>query len=139
MRILLVQDDDRDIEALMECFQGEPFGARVVVARSGDEAVEHLHGVRTGSNSHRPHLIVLELLVAGTSGLDVLRRLKEHPGTRLIPVVVLTRSRDPGHVVESYQLGVNSYIVKPEDDRELRDTLRTLREYWTRHNEPPSL
>ena len=140
MRILLIQDDDGDIEALMRCFRGEQPGAGLVVARDGDEAIERLLGTRAGGgNSHRPHLIVLELLVTGTSGLEVVRQLKEHPGTRLIPIVVFTRSRDPLHVVESYRLGVNSYIVKPEDGDELRETLHTLREYWTRHNEPPSL
>lgn len=139
MRIMLVQDDEREIQALRNCFERDHHvhGTGLTVTRDGHAAIDQLLGNGAAENVHRPHLIFLELLVP--PGLDVLRRLKEHPRTRLIPVVALTRSKDPGHVIESYRLGANSYVVKPDDPEAMQQVFQALGRYWMLHNEPPSL
>ena len=89
-------------------------------------------------NGRRPHLILLDLKLQGIQGIDVLRRLKEDARSRMIPVVVLTGCRVDHLVAECYDLGVNSYVIKPQDGAEFSGALRSLARYWTRLNEPPS-
>jgi len=136
MRILLVQDDEREIEALRHCFEREHHvhGSGLTVTRDGQSAIDHL---QSADGHYRPHVVFLEVLVQ--AGLEVLRMIKGHPRMRLIPVVALTRSNDPDHVIESYELGANSYVVKPDDAEEMQRVCRALGRYWMLHNEPPSL
>ncbi len=145
MRILLVEDDAHDIEAVLRSLGSGRLSHRagITVVHDGSQALAHLfaqgpHGV-VAENSHRPHLIVLDLKLPSVDGLEVLRRVKEDPRTRLIPVVVLTGSREAEHVEECYRLGVNSYVVKPIDAEKFASVLETVGNYWVLFNEPPSL
>ncbi|TLY23305.1 MAG: response regulator, partial [Nitrospirae bacterium] len=84
-----------------------------------------------------PHVVLLDLKLPKVDGLEVLRRMKEDPRTRMIPVVVLTSSREDRDITESYQLGVNSYIVKPVNFEQFTEAVRQIKLYWLLMNEPP--
>ncbi len=140
--ILLVEDNPEDLElALLALREGNP-SAVIHVARDGAEAVEFLFC--EGSHAARlitdmPKVILLDLKLPKIDGLDVLKRIKSDPRTRLIPVVVLTSSREQRDVVESYKLGVNSYIVKPVNFEEFSSAVRNLGLYWQHLNQPPPI
>ena len=145
MRILLVEDNTHDIETVLRSFAGDPArpGYTVEVVQDGESALQYMFdGVPPHppavENGRRPHLILLDLKLQGMQGIDVLRRLKEDSRSRMIPVVVLTGYRGDGMVAECYDLGVNSYVVKPQDGARFSQALRSLALYWTRLNEPPS-
>ena len=110
------------------------------MARDGAEALDFIFG--TGPHAGRrlhdgPTVVLLDLKLPLVDGLEVLRRVKSDPLTRALPVVVLTSSREERDVVESYQLGVNSYIVKPVDFEQFTEAVRQLGLYWVLLNEPP--
>jgi two-component system response regulator len=115
---------------------------RIHVVRDGAEALEFIFG--TGTHAGRalepiPKVILLDLKLPKVDGLEVLRRIKTDPRTRVIPVVVLTSSREQRDIVESYQLSVNSYIVKPVDFEQFTEAMRQLGLYWVLLNQPPIL
>ena len=145
MRILLVEDNAHDIETVLRTFQGDPArpSFTVDVVQDGESALQYMFdGVPPHPpavvNGRRPHLILLDLKLQGIQGIDVLRRLKEDTRSRMIPVVVLTGYRGDAVVAECYDLGVNSYVVKPQDGAAFSQALRSVARYWTRLNEPPS-
>ena len=145
MRILLVEDDSHDVERVLRSFAEDNLIPRmnVEVVRDGQAALDLLFGGDPGhepalENGRRPHLILLDLGLPQIGGLEVLRRVKSERRTRLIPVVIISGLRDERDIAESYELGVNSYIVKPTDDALFATVLRTMGLYWVRLNEPPS-
>jgi two-component system, response regulator len=110
------------------------------VARGGEEALDFLFcrgAYHARSPLNPPKLVLLDLKLPKVDGLEVLREMKSHPQTRAIPVVALTSSREERDMLESYRLGVNSYIQKPVDYEQFRQTLRTLGVYWLLMNQPP--
>ena len=114
----------------------------IEVVRDGAEALEFIFG--EGAYAGRrlengPKVILLDLKLPKIDGIDVLKRLKSDPRTKMIPVVVLTSSREQRDVVESYQLGVNSYIVKPVNFEGFAEAVRDLGFYWLLLNQPPKL
>jgi CheY-like chemotaxis protein len=131
--ILLVEDNPQDMElALLALRQANPH-LRIHVARDGAEALEYIfcegpHAARLISDV--PSVIFLDLKLPKVDGLDVLRRIKSDPRTAVIPVVVLTSSSEQRDLVESYQLGVNSYIVKPVNFERYTQAVRELGLYW---------
>jgi two-component system response regulator len=139
VEILLVEDDPNDVELTLYTLREHKLANRISVARDGVEALEFVF--RTGRYDARgdeqPKVVLLDLKLPLLDGLEVLRRIKQDPRTRPIPVVVLTSSREEKDVVESYQLGVNSYIVKPVDFEKFTETVRSLGLYWLLLNEPP--
>jgi CheY-like chemotaxis protein len=115
---------------------------RIHVARDGAEALDFIFGEGTHSGrslAHAPKVILLDLKLPKIDGLGVLRRLKGDERTKAIPVVVLTSSKEQRDVVESYQLGVNSYIVKPVNFEQFVAAVRDLGLYWLVLNQPPKL
>jgi CheY-like chemotaxis protein len=134
--IILVEDNPDDEELALLALQQNHLGNNITVLRDGAEAVEYL----LGENRLRsqPRLILLDLKLPKIDGLEVLRRLKADPRTRSIPVVMLTSSREERDLVESYRLGVNSYIVKPVDFDQFTQSVRQIGMYWLVLNEPPS-
>lgn len=105
------------------------------IARDGAEALAFLFGDPRGTQT--PRMVLLDLKLPKVDGLEVLRRIKSDPTTRRIPVVVMTSSREERDIVESYDLGVNSYIVKPVNFERYAEAVRDLGLYWLLLNQPP--
>lgn len=131
--ILLVEDDPRDVKLTLHALRAEKVGNSVEVVRDGAEALDFLF--RRGAYSDRPadqqpKLVLLDLKLPKVDGLEVLREIKSNPQTRSIPVTILTSSTEERDLVESYRLGVNSYIQKPVDFDQFRNTVKTLGLYW---------
>jgi two-component system, response regulator len=141
VEILLVEDNPNDVELTLHALRRHNLANQIHVVRDGVEALEFIFGANreTADNlSLPPRVILLDLKLPKINGLEVLQRLKSDPRTRVIPVVVLTASREERDVVESYQLGVNSYIVKPIDFDQFVSAMRTLGMYWLLLNQPPA-
>jgi two-component system response regulator len=139
--ILLVEDNPDDLALVLRALRRQPLVPRVEVAYDGAEALDFMFCM--GAYVHRrldnqPRVILLDLKLPKVSGLEVLQRLKADPRTRPIPVVALTSSAQERDVAESYQLGVNSYIVKPLGFGELTEVLRQITRYWLELNRPTS-
>lgn len=140
--LLLVEDNPHDIELTLHTFRSYNFANHVYVVRDGAEALEFVFC--TGAYADRrfedtPKVILLDLKLPKVDGLEVLRRVKGDPRTQMIPVVVLTSSAEERDIVESYQVGVNSYIVKPVNFEQLAETVRQLGLYWLLMNQAPRL
>jgi two-component system response regulator len=136
VEILLVEDNPNDAELTLRVFDKHHLTNRIHLVRDGAEALEFLFNANTQASLK---VILLDLKLPKVDGLEVLRRLKADAQTRTIPVVVLTSSREERDIVESYQLGVNSYIVKPVDFGQFTDSIRQLGLYWLLLNQPPAL
>lgn len=133
--ILLVEDNPIDVDLTKRALSRHRQASEVVVARDGEVAVNMI--ARWEAGEPVPSLILLDLKLPRLSGLEVLQRLKQHPHFSSIPVVVLTTSRDDGDVKSAYQLGANSYIVKPVDFDKFVEVAAQIERYWTVLNEPP--
>jgi two-component system, response regulator len=140
VEILLVEDNPNDVELTLHAFEKHNLANRVQVVRDGEEALDFLfqRGSHEGRAGRRqPKVVLLDLKLPKVDGLDVLRAIRGDASLQSIPVVVLTSSREERDLVESYQLGVNSYIVKPIDFSAFLETASTLGLYWLLLNEAP--
>lgn len=135
--ILLIEDNPDDVELTMLAFQKNNIVNEVLVARDGVEALEVLHGEGSAARLARIAVVLLDLKLPRVDGLQVLRALRADARTSLIPVVVLTSSREEHDLVESYKLGVNSYIRKPVNFEAFLDAARHIGMYWLMLNERP--
>jgi CheY-like chemotaxis protein len=138
--ILLVEDNPDDAALTRRVLQKHSVANKVVEAHDGVEALDYLFG--TGAHAGRdlreqPHLVLLDLKLPKVDGLDVLRRVRNDPRTRLQPVVILTSSKEEKDIVAGYALGANSYVCKPVDFTEFSETIRQLGLYWLLFNESP--
>jgi CheY-like chemotaxis protein len=133
--ILLVEDNPMDVDLTLRAFARRRVSNTIEVARDGEEALAWLP--RWEAGEPWPAVILLDLKLPKVDGLEVLRQLKQHPRLRVIPVVVLTTSADSVDVQAAYQLGVNSYIVKPVEFEKFMDVSEKLDLYWTLVNQRP--
>lgn len=134
--IVLVEDNEDDIELTQYALQKAGLVSDLVLARSGEEAIQLMHGgERDGMDL--PALMLLDLKLPGIDGIEVLKRMRANAVTRRMPVVVLTTSDDEGDVLESYDLGANSYIHKPMDYQQFSSVVDKLGLYWLTINQPP--
>jgi len=138
--ILLVEDDANDAALTLRALKQRNIGERVFHVIDGDEALEfifatNLYGEWEPANT--PRLILLDLRLRKVSGLTVLRELKAHERTKVIPVVVLTSSREEIQSIETYKLGVNSYVVKPADSKKFAQVIGDIGYYWLTINQRP--
>jgi len=142
VELMLIEDNPQDLElALLALREADPL-TRIHIARDGAEALDFIfcEGPHAGRRiDDMPKVILLDLKLPKIDGLDVLKRIKGDPRTRLIPIVVLTSSKEQSDVVESYKLGVNSYIVKPVNFERFSDAVRNLGLYWRVLNQPPKV
>jgi two-component system, response regulator len=131
--ILLVEDNPNDVKLTLHAFKTANLANTVHVARDGVEALEFLFGPEPNAPDRLPELpklILLDLKLPRLDGHEVLKRLKGDPRTRGIPVVVLTSSAEETDVARTYQVGVNSYIVKPVDFKQFTEAVRDIGKYW---------
>ena len=141
--IILLVEDNQDDEALtLRAFQRNKIRNPIVCVRDGQEALDWLFGEgahRGRNSSERPAVVLLDLKLPKVEGMEVLRRVREHPQTKLTPVVILTSSKEDRDRLEGYSLGANSYIQKPVDFEQFVEAIRQLGLYWLVLNEPPPL
>lgn len=140
VELLLVEDNPQDLELALRALRKANLANHIHVARDGAEALEFMfcEGAHTARrSSENPKVILLDLKLPKVDGLEVLRRLKGDPRTKSVPVVMLTSSKEQSDVVESYQLGVNSYLVKPVNFERFSEAVRDLGLYWLLLNQPP--
>jgi two-component system response regulator len=141
IEILLVEDNPDDLEMTLHALRKAKIANRIQVARDGREALDFIfcEGVFADRKSESaPKVILLDLKLPKVDGLEVLKRLKSDPNTRKIPVVILTSSKEQSDVVESYELGTNSYIVKPVSLDQFVAAVQNLGMYWLLLNQPQS-
>jgi two-component system, response regulator len=134
VELLLVEDNPSDEELTLHVLKKHNLTNRIKVVRDGAEALEFLFGEAAGTP---PRLILLDLKLPKVNGLEVLGRIRSDELTKWIPVVVLTSSREENDLYRSYELGVNSYIVKPVDFAQFTEAVRQLGMYWLLLNEQP--
>jgi CheY-like chemotaxis protein len=139
-RILLVDDSPRDTELALEALAAHHLANEVVTLRDGAEALDYLYrrGEFAGRANGQPAVILLDLKMPKVDGLEVLRQIKGDPQLKVIPVVVMTSSREEQDLVSSYRLGVNAYMVKPVNFQEFVEAVKRLGAFWGIVNEPPA-
>ena len=138
-RILMVEDDPKDVELTLMALEDYKLANEVVLARDGEEALDYLYcrGNFTTRTPDNPAVLLLDLKLPKVDGLEVLQLIKSDEKLRMIPVVVLTSSHEERDMVASYKLGVNAYVVKPVDFHEFINAVKELGIFWAVINEPP--
>lgn len=138
-RILLVDDNPNDAEMALEAFAESNLANEVVVVSDGQEALDYL--LREGAFAERtpgnPAVILLDLKLPKIDGKEVLRRIRADARLKLVPVVIMTSSREERDIAEGYQLGVNAYVVKPVDFPSFVEAVKNLGMFWAAINQPP--
>ena len=138
-RILLVEDDPKDVELTLTALDDYKLANEVVVTRDGEEALDYLfrRGNFATRSTDNPAVLLLDLKLPKVDGLEVLQQIKGDPKLKFIPVVVLTSSHEERDMITSYKLGVNAYVVKPVDFHEFVNAVKELGIFWALVNEPP--
>jgi CheY-like chemotaxis protein len=138
-RILLVEDDPRDVELTLTALADYNLANEVAVARDGQQALDYLYckGEFSARPNENPAVLLLDLKLPKIDGLEVLKQVKSDDRLKRIPVVVLTSSREEVDMMRSYELGVNAYVVKPVDFHEFVNAVKELGVFWAVINEPP--
>ena len=138
-RILIVEDDPKDVELTLTALEEYNLANEVVVAHDGAEALDYLYcrGDFKARATDNPAVLLLDLKLPKVDGLEVLKQIKSDPKLNMIPVVVLTSSKEEKDMVASYRLGVNAYVVKPVDFHEFVNAIKELGVFWAVINEPP--
>lgn len=139
-QILLVEDNPNDAELTIRALRKNNFSQLLTHVKDGQEALDYLFGVGAYAGrdvSELPKVVLLDLKLPKVDGIEVLRQIRANPATKLLPVVVLTSSREDRDLIDTYNLGVNSYIVKPVDYEKFTAAVTHLGTYWTLMNEIP--
>jgi CheY-like chemotaxis protein len=138
-RILMVEDDPKDVELTLTALEEYKLANEVVVARDGKEALDYLfcRGKFNTRSNDNPAVMLLDLKLPKVDGLEVLQQIKADEQLKMIPVVVLTSSHEEKDMMRSYKLGVNAYVVKPVDFHEFVNAIKELGIFWAIINEPP--
>ncbi len=138
-RILLAEDNANDVELVLNALEQNHLANEVIVVRDGAEALDYLF--RRGAYANRleglPVVVLLDLKMPKVDGLEALRQIKSDPTLKRIPIVMMTSSREEQDLLRSYELGVNSYLVKPVRFQQFVEAVKSLSVYWVLLNEPP--
>jgi CheY-like chemotaxis protein len=135
----MVEDDPKDVELTLTALEEYNLANEVIVTRNGEQALDYLYcrGEYKTRSSGNPAVMLLDLKLPKVDGLEVLKQIKSDGELRMIPVVVLTSSKEEKDMVASYKLGVNAYVVKPVDFHEFVNAIKELGVFWAVINEPP--
>lgn len=138
-RILLAEDNERDVELTLAALDEHNLANEVIVARDGAEALDYLYGRGkfAGHANGLPVVVLLDLKMPKVDGLEVLRHMRNDPAIKHVPVVMVTSSREEQDLVRSYELGVNAYVVKPVDFQKFVESVKQIGMFWAIINEPP--
>src|SRR4029077_8418556 len=138
-RILMVEDDPKDVELTLTALEEYNLANEVIVTRDGEQALDYLYcrGEFKDRSSDNPAVMLLDLKLPKVDGLEIPKKIKSDEKLRMIPVVVLTSSHEEKDMVTSYKLGVNAYVVKPVDFHEFVNAIKELGVFWAVINEPP--
>ena len=137
--ILLAEDNPNDVELTLSALDEQGLAQRVEVVNDGVEALDYLYcrGKFTGRNTGTPAVILLDLKMPRLTGMEVLQAIRADPALQLVPVVILTSSREEGDLIKGYKLGANAYVVKPVHFEDFMKAVRDLGMFWALLNEPP--
>jgi len=138
--ILLVEDNQDDMDLALHALKQGRLANNIVVARDGEEALDFLFcrgAFAQRSFEHPPKLVLLDLKLPKVDGMEVLKQVKSDPRTKTIPIVIMTSSKEERDLVAGYNLGANSYIQKPVDFEQFRETVKSVGLYWLVTNQPP--
>ncbi|HEV2327786.1 MAG TPA: response regulator [Verrucomicrobiae bacterium] len=138
-RILLAEDNERDVELTLAALDEHNLANEVVVARDGAEALDYIYGRGkfAGHANGLPVVVLLDLKMPKVDGMEVLRQMRADPEIKRVPVVMVTSSREEQDLVHSYELGVNAYVVKPVDFQKFVESVKQIGMFWAIINEPP--
>lgn len=140
VEILIVEDNPNDAEMALRALKKNNLANNVLLVGDGEEALDYIFAkgkYAEKEKNARPKIILLDLKLPKIDGLEVLKEIKSNPETKIIPVIVLTSSKEEPDILESYRLGVNSYIIKPVDFDKFVDAVRDLGLYWLLLNQQP--
>ena len=139
--IFLVEDNLSDVQLTLHSFKKHHFNNKIKVFPDGEVVLDYLYKYCAGNDEMIicPKLILLDLKLPKVSGIEVLRKIKSNDKIKTIPIVILTSSKEESDINECYQLGANSYIVKPVDFAKFAEAIKNLEMYWILLNEPPAV
>jgi len=132
-----VEDNPMDLDLTLQAFREHGIANPIVSCRDGEEALEYMEEHQLPNDWQVPILVLLDLRLPKVDGIEVLRQARKHPVWRQVPIVVLTTSRENKDIEAAYEMGINSYIVKPVDFLAFIEMVKTIKVYWLLTNEPP--
>lgn len=135
--ILVVEDNDMDLDFCLQAFEENCVANPVIACRDGEEALAFIEAHPSSDDKFFPLLVLLDLRLPKVDGIDVLRHARQHAVWKQVPFVILTTSRENTDINTAYELGVNSYIVKPVDFGSFTEVVKHIKMYWVLTNEPP--
>jgi two-component system response regulator len=135
--LLVIEDNDMDLDFCLQAFNDHSVANPIMVCRDGEEALQFIDAHSSPDDPELPLLVLLDLRLPKVDGIDVLRHARQHAVWKQVPFIVLTTSRENSDITHAYELGVNSYIVKPVDFTSFAEVIKSIKVFWLLTNEPP--